>query len=288
MKRYLPILILITLAACTPKAEKLQSPLGDKIANKVNTPTSQPTKEVTSAPGEEKAVKKVAFDHSAFDGLLKKYAKYPKGRVDYKGLLSEKAVLDAYIKTIDEANLSDLGPNDTKALLINAYNANTLSLILNNYGKIESIRDIDKPWDAVKYKVAGDKVSLNNIEHNLLRAVFKDPRIHFAVNCASIGCPPLPDFTFEGATLDSQLDTVITDAFANPRYIKVEGKKLAVSSLLKWYGEDFTKKDWNPRAETLPEFVAKYASGEVKSFLEKNPKPKVKFQDYDWSLNDIE
>lgn len=286
MKKYLSIILLLSLAACAPKAEPLATPLGDKIANKVNSPTKK------DSPALQPVVKKgieekPTFDHRAYDGLLKKYAKYEDGRVDYKGLASEKDVLDGYIKSIADFDISVLDPNDTKALLINAYNAYTLSLILENYGKIKSIRDLDKPWKTVRYTIDGDKVSLDNIEHNLLRPVFKDPRIHFAVNCASIGCPSLANFAFEGKTLDAQLETVTRDAFNNARYAKVKGKKLALTSLLKWYGEDFTKKDWKPRADTLALFVANYADGDLKTFLAKDPDPKITFQDYDWSLNDI-
>ncbi len=290
MTKYLSICLLLSLGACAPKAEPLATPLGDKIANKVKeAPTTPKVDNPTSQPQEvEKPVEeKPAFDHSAYDGLLKKYAKYEDGRVDYAGLAGEKAVLDAYVKSIAEADIAKLGPNDTKALLINAYNANTLSLILENYGKIKSIRDLDKPWKTVRYTVAGDKVSLDNIEHNLLRAVFKDPRIHFAANCASVGCPSLANFAYEGKTLDAQLEMVTRDSFNNPQHVKVQGNKLAVTSLLKWYGDDFTNKEWKPRAESLANFVATYADGEVKTFLEKNPDPKLRFQDYDWSLNDI-
>lgn len=278
------------MSACAPKAEPLGTPLGEQINKKVNAPSVESVEPKSTPVGEkpqkEMAVKPV-FNHKAYDTLLKKYAKYEDGRVDYKGLLSEKKVLDEYVKSIGEADISHLSANETKALLINAYNANTLLLILENYGKIQSIKDLNKPWKTERYDFAGDKVSLDNIEHNLLRPVFKDPRIHFAVNCASIGCPSLANFAFDGKILDSQLDTVTRDAFKNKRYAAVQGKKLALTSLLNWYGSDFTKKDWTPRADSLAHFVAMYADGELKTFLTKNPSPGITFQDYDWKLNDI-
>lgn len=277
---------IVLLSACNgcgaPKAETKDTPLTQKMKQAALESEEKPTEK----PTEEK--KPVAFDHSAFDALLKKHVRFDKGRVDYAALKKEEAALDAYLKTIADVDLEKCERHDKMALLINAYNAYTLKLILENYPKIKSIRDIEEPWKTVRYTVGGEEVSLDNIEHNLLRPIFKDPRIHFAVNCASIGCPSLADFAYTGEKLEEQLELAMKTAVATDRYVEVKKDELWVSSIFKWYGEDFTKEDWKPRADTIPAFLTGYAEGEKKSFLEKNPEVEVNFLDYDWALNDIE
>ena len=276
MKRLLFISLLMSCNGCgTPKAETIESPIAEKIEKSTETtPTTD-------------AEERKLFDHSAFDALLKQHVRFEAGRVDYAGLKVDEAKLDAYLKTIAEVDLEACEAADKMAILINAYNGYTLKLILENYPGLKSIRDLDKPWKTVRYDVAGEKVSLDNIEHNLLRPIFKDPRIHFAVNCASIGCPALAEFAYTGAELESQLEKAMKRTVNNGRDVQLKSGKLHVSSILKWYGDDFTKEDWKPRADTIPAFLAPYAEGELKTFLESKPDADLNFLDYEWALNDV-
>ena len=173
------------------------------------------------------------------------------------------------------------------ALLINAYNGYTLQLILENYPKVKSIRDIKSPWKTARYKVGKATVSLDNIEHHLLRPIYKDPRIHFAVNCASVGCPPLLNEAFTGASLEKQLNAATKATLTSPLYIKTQGDTLKVTSILKWYGGDFTNTTYKGHTKTVAAFVAKYALPDVASMIKKqNNAPPVSYLDYDWRLND--
>lgn len=237
------------LSCLAPQAERIEAP----IATTLEAP-----------PGGE------AFDHSAFDALVKAHANPKSGRVDYAALKQQEAALDAYLKDLGSADVSRLGRNDRKALLINAYNAFTLKLILENYPGIASIKDLSSPWKQARWKLAGETLSLDDIEHGLLRPIYEDARIHFAVNCASIGCPPLADFAFDGARLDEQLDDVTRAAMNNERYARVDGETLRLTALMNWYGDDFGD---------VSAFVAKYRD-------DVPAEAGVTFLDYDWSLND--
>ena len=143
---------------------------------------------------------KQTFDHSGWNELLGKYAKQDGRKFDYAGLKSDEASearLDEYVTALAEVKLFTLSKQELLALFINAYNTYTVKTILDNVSaqgeyEIESIRDIRAVFDREEHVVGGFRLSLNNIEHNILRPYFKDPRIHFVVNCASTSCPPLP------------------------------------------------------------------------------------------------
>jgi hypothetical protein len=124
----------------------------------------------------------------------------------------------------------------------------------------------------------------------VLRPYFKDPRIHVAVNCASMSCAPLPPWAFSGEHLDHQLEDWTRRFFAAPKYLRLEDGKLSVSKLLEWYGGDFTAPDADPRADTLQGFIARYAPEDVRHFIEQHTAregapPPLAFLDYDWALN---
>jgi hypothetical protein len=210
--------------------------------------------------------------------------------VRYGGLKAERAALDSYISAVGAADMGTLSGAEQEALLINAYNALTLALILDNLPSgITSIREIDDPWGARRWRVAGHTVSLDDIEHGLLRPVFKDPRIHFAVNCASIGCPPLRARAFQAATLDEELDAATRATLSDPAWCAVKDGKLHLTKLLEWYGADLTAPDFKPRADTLPAWVARYAPPDVAALVDKHSgAPPIKFLEYDWKLNDAD
>jgi hypothetical protein len=219
-------------------------------------------------------------DHTLYAELLNNYVK--SGFVDYQGLKDEEAKLDRYLKVLEETDTKKLPRNEQFAFYIDAYNAWTIKLILSAYPEIKSIKDLGSlfksPWKKKIAHIDGDVITLDNIEHDILRPRFKDPRIHFAVNCASKSCPPLRSEPFQGDVLDRQL-TEMTEAFFNdPARNRLEGNTLYVSNIFKWYSEDFN--------DDIVGFFMKYARGELKVQLKKHQKEiKVKYLDYDWSLN---
>jgi hypothetical protein len=221
-----------------------------------------------------------AVDHSLFAELLVKYVH--DGVVNYKGFQTEEKKLDQYLSALTHSDTSQLNRSEKFAFYVNAYNAWTIKLILSGYPKIESIWDLggkifDKPFQREFIKIDQKTVSLDYIEHTILRPTFKDSRVHFAVNCASKSCPPLLSTPYLGKTLDSQLDAA-TRAFINDSEKNhIRGNSLYVSKIFKWFSGDFEND-----AES---FILKYASEDLKSKISSQKKLKVKYLDYDWSLN---
>jgi len=218
--------------------------------------------------------------HGLYGELLQKYVK--NGVVDYQGFKKEEAKLDQDLIILEKTDTKALSRNEQFAFYINAYNAWTIKLILGTYPGIKSIKDLGSlfksPWKTKIARIDGEVLTLDNIEHDILRPRFKDPRIHFAVNCAAKSCPPLRSEAYRGDVLDQQL-TEMTEAFVNdPTRNRLEGNTLYVSSIFKWYSEDFNN--------DIVEFFMKYTRGELRERLKKNPKEiKVEYLDYDWSLN---
>jgi hypothetical protein len=138
----------------------------------------------------------------------------------------------------------------------------------------------------VRHRIGGFTLSLNNIEHNILRPFFKDPRIHFAVNCASVSCPPLLTRSFTAESVDDQLEFLTRNALSSDDFVRVEGDTLVVTKLLEWYGPDFITKGYKGAEKDLVSFILKYAREDVRDWIESQPSPAtVEFMDYDWALN---
>lgn len=223
------------------------------------------------------------IDHSSFDQLLKKYVDN-KGMVNYKGMKSEEGQLNTYIDL-----LQSNGPNDSNwtkderlTYWINAYNAFTIRLILDYY-PVESIKDIgskiqipfvNTAWDIKFIKIGGEELSLNNIEHNIIRKNFEEPRIHFALVCAAKSCPKLRNEAFNVDRLDDQLTNQTRSFLANPDKNKISKDELELSKLFSWYTGDFTKNG------TLIEYLNQYAPVQIDRKADKS------FMSYDWSLNE--
>ena len=220
------------------------------------------------------------IDHSLYAGLLKKYVKH--GVVNYQGFKNEETVLDQYLKILQEVDSKILSRNEQFAFYINAYNAWTIKLILSGYPGVKSIKDLGalfkNPWKKKICRIDGKIMALDDIEHGILRPVFKDPRVHFAINCAAKSCPPLRSEPYRGNALDQHLDDM-TGAFINDRENnRLKNHTLYVSSIFKWFKEDFPK--------GIIHFFLKYAKGDLKGQLEAHKeKIKVKHLDYNWSLN---
>ncbi len=223
-----------------------------------------------------------SFKLEEFDQLLKTHVK-EKGRVDYQGLKKDRAQLKAYLRRLAEADLANLSRDQLLALLINAYNAYTLDLIIENY-PVSSIKKLKKPWDTPFCEVGGDKITLNDLENKLLRPqeTFGDPRIHFAINCASIGCPLLRAEAYTGERIDAQLEDSTRRSFTDSRYLKIEGDRVKVSKILDWFKDDFITKSGS-RAK----FIQPYAPAEARKILEARGDSALSFLGYDWNLNDI-
>ena len=213
------------------------------------------------------------FSHEIWNQLLQKYVS-PTGKVNYKGLIQEKDKLVEYLDLLSaHTPQSDWKRAKTMAWWINVYNAFTVKLIIDNY-PLKSIRDIEKPWDRPFINLGGKSYTLNQVEHDILRARYKDPRIHFAVNCASFSCPSLPVKAFTESNLNQMLEQY-TRAFINDtRHNTLGPQKAEVSSLFDWYKEDFTKNG------SVIDFINKYA----KTKLADNAK--IEYKVYNWSLNE--
>ena len=241
------------------------------------------------------------FDHSIWAELLESNVQMAAGGTssvaDYAGFKADKQKLRSYLQSlekIDRATFDSWNKNEQLAFLINAYNAWTVELITRNYPSITSIRQIGtfstSPWQKKFIPFLGSTHSLDEIEHEMIRGSgrYNDPRIHFGVNCASIGCPALINTPFEGASLDGQLETA-TKAFLNDKSRnRIEDGGLKVSSIFTWYRGDF-EMGWRG-AETLEDFLVLYSDALGFSATQKQAlqsgKMDIEFLDYDWRLND--
>ena len=229
----------------------------------------------------------MTVDHSAWQRFLSAYlVASPDGvnRVAY-GRVSgaDKAALKAYLGALQRVKVTALNENEQRAFWINLYNALTIDVVLDGY-PVTSIRDIGGslfspgPWKKDYVSVEGRKLSLDNIEHDILRKVWRDPRVHYAVNCASFSCPNLLGQAFSGATLDRLLDSGARDYVNHPRGVRVEGRRLTLSRIYSWYRSDFGSTD----AEVIAH-VAAYAEPKLKQQLDGIKS--IAGYDYDWSLN---
>ena len=183
----------------------------------------------------------MGVDNSLYERLLKQYVN--QGVVDYRGIKNEEATLDQYLKVLENTDPRKLSRSEQFAFYVNAYNAWTIKLILSAYPGLKSIKELGSflstPWKKKIARIDGEVLTLDAIEHDILRKQFKDPRVHFAVNCASQGCPPLRPEPYQGNILNRQLEEM-TAAFLNdPSRNYLDGNTLYVSSIFKWFAEDF-------------------------------------------------
>jgi hypothetical protein len=219
-------------------------------------------------------------DHSIYAGLLAKHV--VAGAVDYQGFKKDESRLDAYLRILEGVNTADLPREEQYAFFINAYNAWTIKLILTSYPGIDSIKDLGNllksPWKIKIARIDGKILTLDDIEHKILRPRFKDPRIHFAVNCASKGCPPLRSEPYEGSILDHQLDEVTRGFINDPTQNRLADQTLHVSRIFKWFSKDFDN--------DVIGFFIQYAEDDLKErLIAAGNGIKLRYLDYDWSLN---
>lgn len=229
-----------------------------------------------------------SLDHSNFSALLKRYVVKGAGglnRVNYRGLKNQRAALNAYLNRLQAVNVKSLSPNAAKAFWINLYNAKTLDVVLDRY-PVKSIKDIklgggffgSGTWKKKLVTVGGRQLSLDDIEHNIARKTWKDPRLHYGFNCASIGCPNLLTEAFTGAKIETQLNKAAKDYINHPRGVSVTSRGIKASKIYDWYDEDFGS------TKQLIAHWQRYASPKLKQAL--SNQQSINSYAYNWSLND--
>ncbi|KGD62325.1 hypothetical protein T9A_00616 [Alcanivorax jadensis T9] len=241
----------------------------------------------------------MAFDHQRWDALLDNHVQWQRGgvttSVDYPGLRKDRAALDEYLGALSQVSKDDFEswPRDKKlAFLINAYNAFTIDLVLRQDTLPDSIRDIGSffsgPWDQRFFTLLGEARTLDEVEHDMIRGnpALMDPRIHFAVNCASVGCPALRPEAYRAKELEQQLADSTRRFLADRQRNRFNEKPphLAVSKIFDWYEDDFID-----AAGSLSHYLLQYADTlEIPANHRKSldaERLKIQFLDYDWSLN---
>jgi hypothetical protein len=254
-----------------------------------------------------------SFDHAPFDTVLARFVR--DGRVDYAALKIGRDPLDAYLESVAQVAPDDFASwseVERIAFLINAYNAYTLQTIIDHY-PIESggffkklvhpkrfaypdnsIRQVDGAFDGIMHVIAGQEMTLDDIEHARLREEYSEPRIHFALVCAAVSCPPLREEAYRGERLGEQLDDQGRQFINDPRLnrIEIERRQVHLSKIFDWFGEDFrdfAQSDGGYQADQqlngVLTFVSRYLRERAVSFLQTGDY-KVNFLDYDWTLND--
>lgn len=212
------------------------------------------------------------IDHSQWDQLLKKHVD-EKGLVDYKGFQNDVLELDGYLRMLSKNAPTDAwSRKELLAYYINLYNAATVKLIVENY-PVKSIKDISRPWGKDRIAIADKMISLDQIEHGILRKM-NEPRIHFALNCASISCPKLLNEAFTAGKINEQLE-LVTKEFINSDKNDISPSNAKISSLFDWYKKDFKV---NGEVDVIT-FINRYSKVKI------NPNAKISYMKYDWNLN---
>ncbi len=242
-----------------------------------------------------------AFDHghAAWDALLKKHVRWladgKQSRVAYAGMAADRAALKAVLEgltAVTPAQFAAFGKPQQMAFLINAYNAFTIELILTEYPKLKSIKDlgsiITSPWKKPFYRLLGGERHLDWIEHEQLRPKYQDPRIHAAIVCASIGCPALRPEAFTAERLEAQLEDGMQRFLGDRTRNRASADKLEVSSIFKWFREDFEKghQGFNRVEDVFARYAAQLSADPAVHEQLRARKLTPTFLDYDWSLND--
>lgn len=253
-----------------------------------------------------------SFDHAVFDTVLARYVQ--DGRVDYAALALGREELDGYLEAVAAvapAEFARWPRSEQIAYLINAYNAYVLETVVDNYPikgssffkkltspkrfafPANSIRHIDGAFDGIPHRVTGRELTLDDIEHGLLRTEYDEPRIHFALVCAAVSCPPLREEAFRGDQLDRQLDEQGRLFLNDPRLnrFEVERGQVYLSKIFDWFGDDFCEyadesiHASDARISGVLSFVRRYLRERTVEFLE-TADYRVHFLSYDWTLND--
>ncbi len=210
-------------------------------------------------------------DYSTWDTLLKKYVD-DEGNVDYKNFRKEIGLLNSYLDQQTKNPVSEYETKESKLVYyINLYNAATVKLILDNY-PLGSIKDLKGPWNRQVVTIRNKQLSLGDIEHNILRKM-DEPRIHFAINCASYSCPKLLNEAFTVEKLEDLLEKSARNFVNDPKRNVITKEKAMLSQIFKWYKKDFTNK------VSLTDYINQYSTIKI------TKETSIEFINYDWSLN---
>ena len=214
-----------------------------------------------------------AFNHDRWNNLLQRHVS-DQGNVNYKGFKTDKIEFYSYLNSLSETPPQDSWSKDeTLAYWMNVYNAFTIKLILDNY-PVESIKDIDGPWDHRFIKIGEKWYTLNDVEHRIIRKM-DEPRIHFALVCAAVSCPRLYNKAFTVSNLEADL-VLLTKGFLNDSSKnEISTNAMKLSKIFKWYGGDFKTPE-----TTLIDFLNQYTDVSI------SDKAKKSYKDYNWNLNE--
>ncbi|MFW5782941.1 MAG: DUF547 domain-containing protein [bacterium] len=233
-------------------------------------------------------------DHTAWGDFMDDYliTDHPSGvnMVDYAGVTeADRAALDRYVAALEGTLASDLNRDEQLAYWLNLYNAATVKLILDNY-PLDSIRDIrpgvfsSGPWDMELLEVEGEPLTLNDVEHRIIRPIWKDQRIHYVVNCASYGCPNLYPEPLTAENWDRIFDESARSYASHPRGVRFEGDRLVLSSIYDWYATDFGDTFGAGDLDGVIEHLAEYVDARTARRL-RDHDGRLSYE-YDWSLNE--
>jgi len=218
-----------------------------------------------------KSKKVQEFTHSNWNNLLQKYVSED-GIVNYEAFKTNISELHSYIDNLtSNVPTKNWRKNEKLAYWINAYNALTIDLILRNY-PTKSIKNIKNPWDQKLWKFGNKKINLNDIEHEILRKM-NEPRIHFAIVCASVSCPKLQNTAFTAENLDAQLTKATKEFLSDKSKNEILKDELKLSKIFKWFKKDFEQNG------SLIDFLNQYSDIAI------SQSAKVRYKDYDWDLN---
>ncbi len=233
----------------------------------------QPTLEVGEKLTSTTANSSVNVDHSQWDKLLKKHVNKA-GLVDYKGFMNDRKELDNYLKSLSSKNPDkNWSVQELLAYYINLYNAYTVDLILDNY-PVKSIKNINGAWTKAIVPVGGKKLSLGGIENGILRKM-NEPRIHFAINCASISCPKLLTEAYTASKINEQLDRAAKE-FINSSENEISASNPKLSSIFDWYQKDY---EVNGKQDVIG-YINKYGKTQI------NASANIQYKAYNWDLNE--
>lgn len=278
LKRSLGLLFVVTiLASCsTPQSLLSEIEPGDRSSKVVD-----PSK---------------AVNYDSYADVLDRYVS-DEGLVAYQQLQSNRQALDKFNSSLGSVapdTFLSWSKNEQIAFLMNAYNSYTLAAIIDEDPLEDSIRDISRVWKKEQYQVVGQNKSLDGIEHGTLRKDYDEPRLHAALVCAAMSCPPLRNEPYRGNNLDAQLDEQVTSWIGDPQRglnIDRQNNTVSISKIFDWYGQDWIPSygvdegfTGNEKQKAVLNFISNYVSSEDAEYL-KAGNYRVQYLDYDWSLN---
>ncbi|MFH1569146.1 MAG: DUF547 domain-containing protein [Gemmatimonadota bacterium] len=237
------------------------------------------------------------FSHDLLDEVLRAYVDSA-GLVDYGGLKAARTPLDAYVDSLGHTspgNVPERFPTRGHELAywINAYNAFVLRGVIDAYpvASVKEIGVLNGFFSRKSFTAGGQDLTLNDIENKIVRPIYREPRVHFALNCGAVSCPPLAPRAFEGEDLDRQLEEALQGFARNPKYVRLAADgRLHLSKILEWYGQDFL--EWFPQGRaprpsrpTIVDYLVPYLPEETTEHLRQHPDIPTVYDEYDWDLN---